>query len=393
MLVPMTQFDRARRVHVMESSQMRSICQRDPLKLGDQSLRLWTPLRRKSTMAATYSVLELWGSHMGRSVKFSRRAGIALLVPAALLAACGGSGSTSTPTPASSAAAGPTAQASIAAEVPAAVKAAAPLQIATDATYAPNEFVEPSTGNLVGWDVVLAKDVCSVLGVLCTVNNVTFSVIIPALLESPAKYQMAFSSFTPTSAREAKGVDFITYYQAGEAWLVKAGGASISSAADMCGHAVAVESGTTEESDAWGYMGMKPGGAAISGDTNHCKAAGKQDITVLSYGTQTQANTALLSGRADFGWLDQPVADYQVKILKGKLKIGGTACSVSPYGVAMVKSTGIERAVQDAIKYLIDNNFYTKLLNTWGVADGAIASSAVTLNNNNSVGASCVPSY
>ena len=87
MLVPMTQFDRARRVHVMESSQMRSICQRDPLKLGDQSLRLWTPLRRKSTMAATYSVLELWGSHMGRSVKFSRRAGIALLVPAALLAA------------------------------------------------------------------------------------------------------------------------------------------------------------------------------------------------------------------------------------------------------------------------------------------------------------------
>ena len=78
---------------------------------------------------------------------------------------------------------------------------------------------------------------------------------------------------------------------------------------------------------------------------------------------------------------------------KGKVKIGGTACSVSPYGVAMVKTTGLEQAVQDAIKYLIDNNFYTKLLNTWGVSDGAIASSAVTLNNNNSIGASCVPSY
>ena len=329
---------------------------------------------------------------MGRSLNLSRRAGIALLVPTALLAACGGSGGTSTPTPASSAA-GPAAQASIAAEVPAAVKAAAPLQIATDATYAPNEFVDPSTGNIVGWDPELAKDVCAVLGVACTINNVTFSDIIPALLESPAKYQMAFSSFTPTSAREAKGIDFITYYQAGEAWIVKAGGASISSAADMCGHTVAVESGTTEEFDAWGYMGMKPGGATIPGDTDHCKAAGKQDISVLSYGTQTQANSALLSGRADFGWLDQPVADYQVKTLAGKLKIGGTACSVSPYGVAMVKSTGLEQAVTDAIKYLIDNNFYTKLLNTWGVADGAIASSAVTLNNNSSVGASCVPSY
>jgi polar amino acid transport system substrate-binding protein len=330
---------------------------------------------------------------MGRTVTSSRRAGIALLVPAALLAACGGSGSTSTPTPTSAAVAGPAAQASISAEVPAAVKAAAPLQIATDASYAPNEFVDPNSGDLVGWDVELAKDVCAVLGVACTINNVTFSDIIPALLENPAKYQMAFSSFTPTSAREAKGIDFITYYQAGEAWLVKAGGASISSAADMCGHAVAVESGTTEESDAWGYMGMQPGGAQISGDTNHCKAAGKQNINVLSFGTQTQANSALLSGRADFGWLDQPVADYQVKLENGKFKIGGTACSVSPYGVAMVKTTGLEQAVQDAIKYLIDNNFYTKLLNTWGVADGAVTSSAVTLNNNSATGASCVPSY
>jgi polar amino acid transport system substrate-binding protein len=330
---------------------------------------------------------------MGRTVKFSRRAGIALLFPAALLAACGGSSTTNTPTPSTATGSGPNKQASIAAEVPAAVAAAAPLQIATDATYAPNEFVDPSTGTLVGWDVDLAKEVCAVLGVACTINNVTFSDIIPALLESPAKYQMAFSSFTPTSQREAKGIDFITYYQAGEAWLVKTGGASISSAADMCGHAVAVESGTTEESDAWGYMAMKPGSATIAGDTNHCKAGGKQHNTVLSYGTQTQANTALLSGRADFGWLDQPVADYQVKTLNGKLKIGGTACSVSPYGVAMVKATGLEQAVGDAIKYLIDSGFYGKLLTKWGVQDGAIASSAVTLNNNSSVGASCVPSY
>ncbi|MHB8490331.1 MAG: ABC transporter substrate-binding protein [Candidatus Dormibacteria bacterium] len=327
---------------------------------------------------------------MGRTVTSSRRAGIALLLPAALLAACGGSSPASSASPAAS---GPATQASIAAEVPAAVKAAAPLQIATDASYAPNEFVDPNSGDLVGWDVELAKDVCTVLGVACTINNVTFSDIIPALLENPAKYQMSFSSFTPTSQREAKGIDFITYYQAGEAWLVKTGGATISSAADMCGHTVAVESGTTEEMDAWGYMGMQPGGAKKPGDTDHCKSAGKADITVLSFGTQTQANAALLSGRADFGWADQPVADYQVKLEKGKLTIGGTACSVSPYGVAMVKSTGLEQAVTDAIKYLIDNNFYTKLLNTWGVADGAIASSAVTLNDNSSVGASCVPSY
>jgi polar amino acid transport system substrate-binding protein len=329
---------------------------------------------------------------MGRTVKFSRRAAIALLFPAALLAACGGSSTTNTPTP-STAGSGPAKQASIAAEVPAAVAASAPLQIATDATYAPNEFVDPSSGAIVGWDPDLAKEVCAVLGVVCTVNNVTFADIIPALLEKPARYQMSFSSFTPTQAREAKGIDFITYYQAGESWLEKTGGASISTAADMCGHTVAVESGTIEESDAWGYMGKQPGGADIAGDTNHCTTAGKQDISVLSYGTQTQANTALLSGRAEFGWLDQPVAEYQVHLDNGKLKIGGTACSVAPYGVALVKSGGLEQAVGDAIKYLIDSGFYAKVLSKWGVQSGAIPSSAVTVNNNNSVGATCVPTY
>lgn len=329
---------------------------------------------------------------MGRSVKLSRRAGIALLFPAALLAACGGSSSSATPT-SSAAANGPTKQATIAAEVPAAVAAAAPLQIASDASYPPNEYIDPGTGAVVGWEVDLANEVCAVLGVACTINNVTFTDIIPALLESPAKYQMSFSSFTPTAAREAKGIDFVTYYQAGEAWFGKVGGPTVSTAADMCGHTVAVQSGTTEEADAWGFMGKKPGGADISGDTDHCTAAGKQDITVLSYQLQTAANTALLSGRAEIGWADQPVADYQVHVESGKIKISGTPCSVGLYGVAMVKSTGLEQAVGDAIKYLIDNGFYGKLLAKWGVQSGAITSSAVSLNNNSAVGASCVPSY
>ncbi len=329
---------------------------------------------------------------MGRSVTPSRRAGIALLLPAALIAACGGSSSTPPPTSAAGSS-GPSIQASIAAEVPAAVKAAQPLHIASDASYAPNESVDAATGNLVGWDLDLAKEVCVVLGVTCQIDNVTFADIIPALQESPPKYQMSFSSFTPTSDREAKGIDFVTYYQAGEAWLVKVGGPTISTAADMCGHTVAVEAGTTEESDAWGYMGMKPGGIKITGDTNHCTAAGKQNVTVSSFSTQTLANAALISGRADFGWADQPVADYQVKQEVGKLQISGTACSVYPYGVAMVKSTGIEQAVEDAIKYLITGGYYSTVLTKWGVQDGAITSSAVGLNDNNPAGSSCVPAY
>ncbi|TAN34985.1 transporter substrate-binding domain-containing protein [bacterium] len=315
-----------------------------------------------------------------------------------MLTACGGAPAT---TPATSG--GPAKVDSIASEVPAEMKALAPFQIAVDATYAPNEFVNPETGAITGWDIDFGNAICKVMGVACTFNNVTFDDIIAQLKASTPsevaggdkpRYVLSISSWTPTQARETGGIDFITYYKAGESWLAKVGGPTISTAADMCGHNVAVESGTTEESDAWGYMGKQVGGTAISGDKDNCQAAGKQPINVLSFATQTEANSALLSGRADFGWLDQPVADYQVKQSNGKLKIAGQACSVSPYGIAVVKGSPLEKPITDAVKYLIDNNgYYANILKTWGVDDGAIASSDVALNNNNSIGPSCVPSY
>ena len=320
------------------------------------------------------------------------------LAAAIMLAACGG---TSTPTP-TTATTGVTKVDTIANEVPAAIKNLSPLQIATDATYAPNEFVNPDSGAIQGWDIDFGIALCKVMGLVCTFNNVTFDDIIAQLKASTPsevaggdkpRYAFSISSWTPTQKREAGGIDFITYYKAGEAWLVKAGGPTITSAADMCGHAVAVEAGTTEESDAWGYMGKQVGGTAISGDKDNCAAAGKQDINVLSFGTQTEANSALLSGRADFGWLDQPVAGYQVTQTGGKLQLGGTACSVSPYGIALVKGSSLEKAMTDAMKYLMDHGSYTTILTKWGVQSGGITSADVALNNNSSIGPSCVPSY
>lgn len=332
---------------------------------------------------------------MGRTTTRSRRRTVAGLIAGSLLLAACGSSSTPSSAPPSSAS-GPSVQQSIAAEVPSAILKSAPLQIATDASYAPNEYVDPNTGQVLGWDIDLAKAVCKVWGVQCTINNVTFSDIIPSLLESPSKYVMAWSSYTPTSAREQKGIDFVTYAQVGETWVEKVGGATISQPSDMCGHSVAVEAGTTEESDAYGYMGQMPGGGAISGDTDHCKTAGKPDITVQSFDTQTEADAALSSGRSDFGWLDASVAFYEVKLRPSKLQIGGATCGIAPYGVALAHKSGLQQAVQDAIKYLVDNGFYKQVLSAWNVNSVAVTSSQVGLNINTSTGTgtqACVPSY
>ena len=114
-------------------------------------------------------------------------------------------------------------------------------------------------------------------------------------------------------------------------------------------------------------MGQNPGGGAISGDTDNCTAAGLQDINVESFASQTEANAALISGRADFGWADQPVADYQVKLEPGKLKISGQPCSIYPYGVAVEHKLGFDKAIEDALTYLINNGYYGKILSSAGV--------------------------
>lgn len=304
---------------------------------------------------------------------------------ALLLSACGGSSTPSTPSTLGKVD-------RIANEVPSDMKGQT-LQIAADATYEPNEFVDATSGAISGWDIDFGNALCKVMGVTCTFQNVSFDTIIAQLKAPNSRYQFSLSSWTPTQDRESGGIDFISYYKAGESWIVKSsGGPSVKSSVDMCGKSVAVESGTTEESDAWAFMGQGVGGAPLAGKTDGCKTAGKADIKVLSFEKQTEANSALLSGRADVGWLDQPVAAYQVKQSGGNFKLSGQPCSVSPYGIALLKGSKLEQPLTDAVKYLIDNGFYKQVLDKWGVADGAIKSSDVKLNDNNAIGATCVPS-
>lgn len=282
-------------------------------------------------------------------------------------------------------------QSSIAAEVPSDIRSKNAIEVGSDASYAPNEFIDPNSGLVVGWDVDFGKAIGKVLGLNFVFNNADFSTIIPDI---GSRYDIGISSFTPTTERE-KTVDFVTYYKAGESWFAKKGTITINSVADLCGKTIAVQTGTVEESDAYGFLGKKPDGSTIPGDTNNCQKAGKPDIQIHSFVKQTDANTDVLGGRAIAGFADSPVADYQVKLNK-QLGISGPSCGVAPYGIAIPKGSALGKAFADAIKYLIDHGYYKQILDAWGVADGAVSSSDVGLNVNSVSGAgaqACVPTY
>ena len=196
----------------------------------------------------------------------------------------------------------------VAAEVPAAYKKKGTLVVAADATYAPNEFIASNGKTVAGMDPDLANALGAVMGLKIKVVNATFDTIIPGL--AAHKYDLGMSSFTDTKARE-KVIDFVTYFLAGTSFYVAAkGGPAIGSLADLCGHTVAVERGTTQATDA-------------STQTAKCKKQGKPGMTVSVFPDQNGANLALSSGRAQVGMADSPVAAYIVKQSGGRFKLSG----------------------------------------------------------------------
>jgi polar amino acid transport system substrate-binding protein len=247
------------------------------------------------------------------------------------------------------------------AKLPAAAVSKGTLTVATDATYAPDEFVDTDGKTIIGMDADLANAIGQELGLKVSIVNATFDTIITGI--TSGKYDMGASSFTDNKEREGQ-VDFVTYFSAGEGFYVPANSSATFDGLDsICGHKVAVEKGTTEETDA-------------TNQSKTCTDAGKQAVTVLSFDDQNSANLAVSSGRAEVGFVDSQIASYIVAQSKGQFKVSGKAFATAPYGLAIAKN-GIGEAVLEAVKDLMKNGIYGKILAKWGISDGAITTPVI----------------
>lgn len=281
---------------------------------------------------------------------FRRIAGLLLAAAALALVVSGVAGATAGSTPVKKVP-------SIAKLVPSKIRSKGSLVVATDATYAPMEFIATNGKTVVGVDADLAKAIGTVLGLDFKVQNATFATIIPGL--SSGKYGVGMSSFTDTKARQKK-VDFVTYFSAGTSFYVKSsGGPTITGLSSLCGKTVAVENGTTEQTDA-------------TAQNTKCKKAGKPGVKVSAFNDQNQANLAISSGRAQVGMADSPVAAYIVKQAHGQFKLTGKSYGTAPYGIALPKNNGMAKPILKAVQYLMQHGQYTAILKKWGVQGGAI---------------------
>lgn len=253
---------------------------------------------------------------------------------------------------------------SVAAAVPKSIAAKHTLTVATDPSYAPNEFVNPKNQQIQGMDVDLGNALAKVMGLKVKFVSAGFDSIIPGL--AAGRYDFSMSSFTDTKERQGT-VDFVTYFSAGTSFYTSAsGGAAVHGLSSLCGLKVGVEKGTTQQDDA-------------QAQSTKCKRAGKKPVALSIYPDQTEANVALSSGRVQVVMADSPVADYAVKQSAGKFKLVGPTYGTAPYGIAVPRPNGtppghapLDKALLAAMKKVISDGTYDSILKKWGVQSGAI---------------------
>lgn len=291
----------------------------------------------------------------------SRRPAVTLGATALTLAVLAGCGSSSSggnnqavsPQAGSSSGATASLDSALAAKVPATLKSAGVVKVATDASYAPNEFFKSDNKTIQGMDVDLGQAIGTELGIKFEFSNLSFDSILQSLGN---RFDLGMSSFTDTKERE-NTVTMVDYFSAGTSFMVKSSSSlAPTSVADLCGHTAAVEKGTTQLDD-------------VTAQAKKCP------LHVLAFPDQNGANLALSSGRADVVLADSPVNAYAAKQSQGAFKIVGQVYGTAPYGIAVphgANYTGFAEAIQGALQDLQKSGAYQAILKKWGIQAGGI---------------------
>jgi polar amino acid transport system substrate-binding protein len=168
------------------------------------------------------------------------------------------------------------------------------LRIGMDASYAPFESVD-SQGNIVGFEVDYAKNLCEKMNVTCTFQNQDWDGIIPALLSD--KFDVIFSSMSITEDRKKKVMFSEPYYATPAIFITRKDIKDNDfSPAALKGKSIGTQSSTTHANYLEKYY---------------------KDSDIKLYPTQDEANLDLASGRVDYVNADG-IAEYTFVKDKGK---------------------------------------------------------------------------
>jgi polar amino acid transport system substrate-binding protein len=253
--------------------------------------------------------------------------------------------------------------------VPADLKKRGSLTMAADLHYPPTSFLAEDNKTPVGYNVEIAQLLGKKMGLKIKVKNVSFDSVIPGI--AAGRYDFTATNMTPTPER-LKVLDMIKYWSDGSSLVFSKGNPlklSMTDATTLCGHKIAVMSGTTQAET---YVPL------ISKD---CASKGEKAVDAVVLPNVQGALTQLSSKRIDGVFYDTPSLAWAAKQqpqafeLFPKQYVKKEGDDVVALGLA--KGSPLTPALRAAMQSLIDGPEYKATLDKWGLAGGAIPTATV----------------
>ena len=234
----------------------------------------------------------------------------------------------------------------------------------SDTTYPPQEWIDPSNQQAVGFDIEIAQALATKLGGTATIQKTDSPQLVSALLAKKGDAIISALQITPDLQRQ---VALVAYFRAGQAILVRKGGSgTITGPSDLCGKKVSVQVQSPEENT------IDEANGGVCKD-NH--------INKQIYPTDLQAVLILKQRGVDAALDDSPVAAYFVKQTPDQLEQAGPPFKTVPEGIAIDPKNGeLVKAVQQAMIAIYQDGTYRQILAKWNLLDGEIPASQIIVN-------------
>ncbi len=249
------------------------------------------------------------------------------------------------------------------------------LLICSDIPYPPQEFFDDN-GNATGSDIEIGDEIANRLSLQPVVVNSVFDTIIAAV--TSGKCDIIISAQNITTDRQ-KQVSMVPYFEAGQSMVAQKGNPqNINSPTDLCGKSAAAESGTTEADFLQGTGDYKGKGLPAE-----CAAAGKGTVTAVLTQKDTDALQQLQAGKVAVYFADSPVAGYYTVQHPDQFQLVGQVIDPIQEGISVpcgqadctnAPLTSLGQAVKTALQSMMADGTYVKILDKYGLKDGALPS-------------------
>jgi polar amino acid transport system substrate-binding protein len=254
---------------------------------------------------------------------------------------------------ATTASAGPITE--LAAKVPDKIRSEGALDVGIDPNYPPMEYLE--RGMAVGADLDLMNAIGDKLGLKIRYSEDAYALLVPGV--AAGRFDAAISALS-VDENDLQNANMVTYFMNGSQLAVRPPAKKKFGPKNLCNRRITVLDGSVQ------YNQLVERSA-------NCVENQKKPIRVITYQSQAPATQAVIDGKAYGTLADSPVIQRAIAQSNGTLVTNGKRFDIAPYGIAVASQRKqLAEAIQEALKAMIEDGTYQRILDEWNVSEGAI---------------------